>query len=418
MPIEKRMFRVVDQTVPEVLEVEDCLARNIVLFGRLLRRAGVAVSPFQTMELLRAMGHFDFSSRRDFKAAARSLLLTDRRHLELFDRVFELFWNQTDFPPQSLPSCPFGQSGVEASGGSALSPAADSDEEDSSEFESQAALYSALERLGSKDFARLTEEEAREVRHFIRSGRWIVPQSRTRRKHAVNQKCRSLDFRRSLRCSLRFGGEILKPAWKARKLKPRPLVILCDVSGSMQSYSRLLVLFMQILVQRSRRVESFVFGTRLTRITPQLRDSDAAASLARVFGTVEDWAGGTRTGCALKSFNRSWARRLKLGRAIVIVVSDGWDCGETELLEQEIKRLKRMAFRVVWLNPLLATPGYEPRTRALQAVLPVVDAFLPIHNLHSLLQLWDLLGQLCECSPRSSSAFRQGGIEGRLAVAG
>ncbi|MGH9366860.1 MAG: vWA domain-containing protein, partial [Thermoanaerobaculia bacterium] len=191
--------------------------------------------------------------------------------------------------------------------------------------------------------------------------------------------------RRTLRRSLRHGGEILEWAKREPAVKPRPLVVLADISGSMERYTRLLLLFLYGLAQGlDRRVETFLFGTRLTRITRELSGRDPRHALAGVSRAVPDWSGGTRIGESLKSFNFRWGRRVLPGGAIVLIVSDGWDRGDTRLLASEMARLQRSCHRLIWLNPLLGSPDYEPLTRGIRAALPYVDDFLPIHNLASL----------------------------------
>jgi uncharacterized protein with von Willebrand factor type A (vWA) domain len=204
-----------------------------------------------------------------------------------------------------------------------------------------------------------------------------------------------LDLRRTLRRNLHYGGDILQWAQRTPKYKPRPLIVLADISGSMERYTRLLLHFIYSLsADLNHKVESFVFSTRLTRITPHLVDHNVDRALREVSLTVKDWASGTRIGEAIKTFNFVWGRRV-LGRgAVVLIISDGWDRGEVKLLETEMARLKRNCHRVIWLNPLLGAPDYEPLTRGIQAALPHIDNFLPVHNLASLENLAEQLGKL------------------------
>ncbi len=187
-----------------------------------------------------------------------------------------------------------------------------------------------------------------------------------------------------MRDNMKHDGEILQLAWNCRKHKPRPLVVLCDISGSMERYSRLFLHFMYALVQGNKGIEAFVFGTRLTRLTPALRYKDVDTALDKVSEGVLDWSGGTRIGESLKSFNYLWSRRV-LGRgSALIILSDGWDRGDAALLEREISRLQRSVSKLVWLNPLSGSPDYQPLVRGIRTVLPYVDEFLPFHNLESL----------------------------------
>uniref|UniRef100_UPI002ACD3356 vWA domain-containing protein n=1 Tax=Chloroflexus sp. TaxID=1904827 RepID=UPI002ACD3356 len=210
---------------------------------------------------------------------------------------------------------------------------------------------------------------------------------------------RLLDMRRTLRQSWRFGGEPVELAWRDIRTEPRPLVLICDISGSMERYSRILLQFAHAISAGLGDVETFVFGTRLTRITRQLRHKDIDDAIDAVSKHVVDWSGGTRIGEAIKEFNFRWGRRV-LGRSpVVMVISDGWDRGEPELLSREMDRLQRSCHRLIWLNPLLGTPGYEPLTVGMQAALPFVDDFLPVHNLVSLEQLGAKLASLSAQRP-------------------
>jgi uncharacterized protein with von Willebrand factor type A (vWA) domain len=200
-----------------------------------------------------------------------------------------------------------------------------------------------------------------------------------------------LDLRRTIRHSLRHGGEPLRLARRRRKWKRRPLVILCDISGSMDRYARLLLQFIYALAHRLDRVESFVFSTRLTCISRQLRRRNIDDALDEAARSVRDWGSGTRIGEALKHFNYVWARRVLGEGAIVLVISDGWDRGNIDLLAREMDRLHRSCRRLIWLNPLLGAAGYQPLVRGIQAALPHVDDFLPVHNLASLEQLAETL---------------------------
>jgi uncharacterized protein with von Willebrand factor type A (vWA) domain len=228
--------------------------------------------------------------------------------------------------------------------------------------------------------------------------RWQIEERPTRRRRP-DRRGRVLDFRRTLRRSTRYGGELVELAWRETRTTPRPLVVICDISGSMERYSRILLQFVHAITEGVDEVESFVFGTRLTRITRQLRHRDIDDALDAVSKHVLDWSGGTRIGDAVKEFNFRWGRRV-LGRGpVVLLISDGWDRGEPELLRREMDRLQRSCHRLIWLNPLLGSPGYEPLTVGMQAALPFVDDFLPVHNLVSLEQLGAKLATLAAKAP-------------------
>jgi uncharacterized protein with von Willebrand factor type A (vWA) domain len=253
--------------------------------------------------------------------------------------------------------------------------------------------YSDNQVLRRKDFSDMTGDELAAVKEMMATLIWQLGQRRTRRKHPGMGQF--VDLRRTVRKNLRYGGEILNWATREHKYKPRPLVVIADVSGSMERYTRLLLHFIYGLTMGLHQpVESFVFSTQLTRITRQLHSKDIDHALREVSLSVNDWSGGTRIGDTLKDFNYHWARRV-LGRgAIVLLISDGWDRGDVKLLADEMARLQRSAHRLIWLNPLLGSPDYEPLTRGMQAALPYIDDFLPVHNLASLEDLAKHLASL------------------------
>ena len=227
---------------------------------------------------------------------------------------------------------------------------------------------------------------------------WQLEQRRTRRTTPASHGL-YLDMRRTFRQNLRYGGQPLELTWRRRKLKRRPLVVICDISGSMERYSRVLLKFIYVISNGLENVEAFVFSTRLTRITRQLRQYDIDTALDQVTASIKDWAGGTRIGDALKTFNYEWGRRVLGQGAIVLMISDGWDRGDIDLLGAEIKRLQLSCQRLIWLNPLLGSENYEPLTRGIQTALPYIDDFLQVHNLASLEQLGHLLERLGEHKP-------------------
>ncbi|HEX9163224.1 MAG TPA: VWA domain-containing protein, partial [Thermoanaerobaculia bacterium] len=258
--------------------------------------------------------------------------------------------------------------------------------------------YSEREILRKKDFADLSAHELEEVRELMSEIVWRVHERQTRRRRPGHG--RLLDFRRTVRRNLRYGGEILDWAEREPKYKPRPLVIIADVSGSMERYTRLLLLFTYSLAKAlEQKVEAFVFSTRLTRITHQLKERNLDRALREVARVVPDWSGGTRIGDALRAFNFEWGRRVLGHGALTLVISDGWDCGDVEVLRSEIARLQRSSRRLIWLNPLLGSPEYEPLTRGIQAALPFIDDFMPVHNLSSLEELGAHLASLSERRP-------------------
>jgi hypothetical protein len=255
-----------------------------------------------------------------------------------------------------------------------------------------AVIYSAREILRLKDFSELTQREEQEIMNLIKEFQWAAGFKRTQRWRSGYGP--RYDLRSTLRLNLRFGSEVLSWKRKQREERSRPVVVLTDISGSMKDYSRILLHFFYTLSVRPSPVEVFVFGTRLTRITDQLNHKQPRQALSKASQHIEDWDGGTRIGESIKRFNYDWARRVLRSSAVVLLASDGWDRGDPKLLKTEIARLRRSCHRLIWLNPLLGSTEYQPLTRGMQAVLPYVDDFLPVHNLASVEQLAERLTSL------------------------
>jgi len=374
------------------------LLRNIVLFGRLLRELDIEVTPTQIVDLVEALKYVDLTSRQDVRNAGRAILISQPQHYPLFDQAFELFWqarktNQLQQMnvgrPIAIPRKKPPQQIVVL-----LAEEAHGEAEESKEpLVDRVYTYSEQEVLRHKDFAKLLPEELVEVNRLMQAMTWRLEQRRTRRRMRAKQG-QYLDMRRTMRHNLRYGGEMLELSWQGRKLKRRPLVIIADMSGSMERYARVLLKFIYVISNGLEQVESFVFSTRLTRLTLHLRHRDIDTALDEAMSVVQDWGGGTRIGESLKTFNYDWARRVLGQGAVVLVISDGWDRGEVTLLDKEMKRLHLSCHRLIWLNPLLGYANYEPLTRGIQAALPHIDHFLPVHNLVSLEQLGKLLETL------------------------
>lgn len=387
------------------------LLPNLLHFGRLLRRLGMRVSTREVYDLADALTAIDLARHDDFYHAARAYLVHDPHEIELFDRAFDLFWrgrvelamelglgHARAVEQETLDELEQGEQRVLRGAGD------DSDDGDAgAEGDAETGVtgaYSAAEVLRRKRFEDFSEEEFETARRVIRSLVWQLDERLTRRQVRAPKRAATPDLPRAIRESMKQGGEIVRLPWRRRKTRPRPLVVICDVSGSMERYSRLFLHFMYALVQEGRRVEAFVFGTRLTRITPALRHRDVDAVLDRMTGLVVDWSGGTRIGESLRAFNYVWARRV-LGRgAVAIIISDGWDRGDVGLLSQEVARLHRSASRLIWLNPLAGAPDYQPLVRGIRAALPHVDDFLPFHNLEALEALARRLGTLTTSARR------------------
>ena len=371
------------------------LFRNMVLFARLLRAVGPDVSPLQLRDWLGATELIDLRLRRDFRNSAEAILISRHEDLAIFREAFDLFWQARD--PRQLAELDLGlmvqktkqrtkrrrEQGLLGRGG-------EEDDGDSSESAppevQKVHTYSDSEVLRHKDFAELDASELEQVKSLMMGMQWQLDERRTHRR-VVSKHRRDLDPRRSLRRSLAKGGELVEWSHRERKLKRRPLTLLCDISGSMEPYSRILLQFLYVLSNGMQKVEAFVFGTRLTRITQHLRERDVDSALRAVHQDVADFGGGTRIGAALRTFNFEWGRRVLGQGAAVLIISDGWDRGDVDTLKREMERLRRSSHRLLWLNPLLGSPRYEPLTRGIRAALPLIDDFLPVHNLESLEQL-------------------------------
>ncbi|MGH2369896.1 MAG: vWA domain-containing protein, partial [Chloroflexota bacterium] len=373
--------------------------------------------------------------RDDFYYAARTTLLSRPDQREDFDAIFARFWPPgrapLTGPPDGSSSAPGAQQDAEAGEDgaaegtaaeaqrlvptTAASPGDASDEPPSDARGPTSAImsYSQEEVLREKNFGDFTEDELARARRLLERMRWQAARRLTRRSVAA-RRGESLDLRRTVRRAFTTGGETLSWAQRRRKLKPRPLVLICDVSGSMERYTRLLLQFLHTVSHGTgATVETFVFSTRLTRVTPSLKRRRVEDALDRVTQDVADWSGGTRTGEALAVFNRTWARRV-LGRgAVALIISDGWDRGDVQQLDREMARLRRTSYRLMWLNPLLGSPNYRPLTRGMQAALPYLDDFLPVHNLNSLETLVEKLAALPVRRTMDRSTKRRPHVVGR-----
>lgn len=377
--------------MPELsLSYAQIFTRNWLHFGRILRGLGFDAGPVRMLPFLTTLTVIDMRRADDLRTAVHAHFGRRREELALLDRALAAFLGA---PTTAVEPTAAADAGPSASGtvtvtGRQLKVLDEADAAEAAE-EMEVTSYSRAEVLRHKDFDTLTEAEMAEVRRLIRLMR--LPAGLTRSRRARPGGRDRLDIRRLLRRSLRFGGELLVFSWKSPRLRPRPLVLLCDISGSMERYTRLLLNFAYALKSASTRVEAFVFATRLTRITRMLRSHDVDAALNRVVASVEDWSGGTRIGEAIEVFNRRYARRVLGHGATVAIISDGWDRGDVAQMREAIARLQRSCHRLIWMNPLMGAPGYEPLTLGLQAALPFVDDFLPAHNLANLEALGALL---------------------------
>lgn len=396
--------------------------QRAITFGRTLRRAGVSNTPGQVMDFVRAVQYIDIGQRSEFREAARACFVTHKDDLPIFDQVFEMFWRaKPDYLDDALdgakaPGDPSLTDESDEGEGDAenaadeegaqgrrrmemMEPDDDSASDDEGDGDADEVFsYSAAEVLRDKDFADLTDEELAETRRLMERLEWRLGLRRSRRKVA-SSKGRFIDPRRTMRKSLQTAGVPLEISRRKIKQKPRQLVVICDVSGSMDRYSRILLQFVYAIENGMARVEAFVFGTRLTRVTRLIRNRSVDDAMERVAREVHDWSGGTRIGQSLQTFNQDWARRVLRNGAVVLIISDGWDRGDPDILRREMSRLQRSSYRLIWLNPLLGSPRYEPLTRGMQAAMPYIDDFMPVHNLQSLELLAKHLSQIDDYRP-------------------
>ena len=365
------------------------LFHNLLHFGRLLRDVGLDAQAGRMLDVAEALAHVEVGRRADFYHTLQTMLVRRAQDLPVFDYAFLAFWR----PPRDTSTAPTSQAADQmtqlppAEGGVPPSrPASDQTDargDSALRLEQVAALsYGTGQVSRSKDFATFTDDEVAQARAMLASLRWELGTRTTRRWQTGHGH--AIDIRRAVRHNLRFGGELVVLPRRRRRTRTRPLLLLCDVSGSMERYSRMLLHFVHTLAGGFDHVETFLFATTLTRVTTRLKRrgvDDVVPSLPR---HVPDWGGGTRIGEALHRFHVDWSRRVMSHAPVVLLISDGWDRGEPARLGAEMARLQRSCHRLIWLNPLLGSPHYRPLTRGMQAALPHIDDFLPIHNLASL----------------------------------
>ena len=354
-----------------------------------LRRAGLPVSTGQTLDLTETFEVVGFTNPADTRSAARAVLARFPEDYPAIDAAVASFYRKlTGGRADSLAGFPSISQDISAQPADAeeveILAVADGAEETAGATESASAVsYSARDALRRKDFAQYTEEEVQAAKRLLRSMRWQPPVRQSRRKKRAAH-ARELDMRRLLRRSLSRGGEVVEFPRRRRRQRPRAIVVLCDVSGSMDVYTRMALHFLHVLRSRLLQTEIFLFGTRLSHVTRALERRNPDEAVGRLAREVVDWAGGTRVGESIATFNRHWAKRVGAHGAVTIIISDGWDRGDVSQLSREMARLQRTSHRLMWLNPLLGTEGYQPLTQGMRAALPYIDDFIPAHNLLSL----------------------------------
>jgi uncharacterized protein len=357
------------------------IVQHVVTFGRVLREVGIEVGPGRIVDAVEGLGAVDLTRQEDVYFTLRQTLVSRHDELELFDRAFAAWFLRG-------PVAPLVRQRQERQADRFLQASLTSGTPQEAEIGGDPIELGASEHelLREKDFAEMTPEEFERCRKLMAAIGRTRPR-RSSRRRSPDPRGDRLDLRRLVRRSLRSGGDPIEQAWRARKVVPRKLVVLCDVSGSMDAYSRALLLFLHSVVGSGPGVEAFGFGTRLTRLTSDLAMRDPEAALARASATAVDWGSGTRIGESLAEFNAVYGRRALSRGAVVVIVSDGWERDDPGLLEREMARLARAAYAIVWVNPLKGNPEYQPLAGGMRCALPFVDRFLPGHNLRSLEEL-------------------------------
>ncbi|ASP33283.1 VWA domain-containing protein [Labrenzia sp. VG12] len=377
-------------------ELRSRITDNIVYFARTLRKAGVPVGPASVVDAVAAVEVSGIQNRDDLYWTLHAVFVRKHEHKVLFDEAFRIYWQSRGLiekmlavlspvaPPRGEPEKPkAGQTRVSQAFEAARERVA---EETVPQIEIDAKFtVSGKELLQSKDFAQMTAEEIDAAKQALRS--MSLPMDRIRLRRLTPSAKGKVDPRRTLRASMRAGGDIIDLKYRKPAEKRPPLVVLCDISGSMSQYSRLLLHFLHAATAERRDVHTFLFGTRLTNVTRQLRMKDPDESLEACSDGVEDWSGGTRIASALHDFNRHWSRRVLSGKPTVLLITDGLERDTDEDLEREIDRLHRSCRRLIWLNPLLRFDGFEAKAKGIRAMLPHVDEFRAVHSLDAVADL-------------------------------
>ena len=363
-----------------------------VAFARILRGAGVDVPLDSVIVFVSALNQTGLENRDDVYWAAYSTLIRRHEDTQIFDRAFAVFWDQliavdtTSYEQQTESVTLLIDSEEENSD--------DSSTETLNEDENTIALrFSNIETLREKDFAAYTDTELREAEQFMSSLKLAGPPKRSLRLQKTNRKGTRHDIRRTMRATLQHDGEPIERYWREPSTKLRRLVVLLDISGSMEPYARALLRFMHAAVVGRQRVEAFTLGTRLTRITRELTSRDPDRALAQTSAQVADWSGGTRLGECLQNFNNNWGVGSLARGSIFVILSDGWDRGEPKVLAEQMLRLQRVAYRVIWVNPLKVSPGYAPLARGMAAAMPYIDEFVEGHSLEALRELTEVISK-------------------------
>jgi len=351
--------------------------KDLASFADALRGRGLTITPDQVGDMAKSFVYVDAADRDQVYAALRALSITDPGHRRLYDEEFRKFFEGI------YRSMATAEQHSRLATATEHRPIIETIPEEEVEDASSQTGASAVENVAARDFASLDDDDLAQARRMVNSMFWQPSDFKTRR-WAPERAGRRPDLRRTLHGAIGPEGDLLKIAMKDRRTRQRPLIVIADISGSMEKYAEMFLVFAHAAQQRIDHVEVFTFSTHLTRITPDLQRRDPKVALSKVSTTVTDWSGGTKIGEALAEWNKNWSRRLARGRPVALILSDGWDCGDPELLREEMSRLSRSVHKVLWLNPLAARSGYEPATQGMKVVLPHVDHLLPAASIHDL----------------------------------
>jgi uncharacterized protein with von Willebrand factor type A (vWA) domain len=362
-----------------------------VAFARILRGAGLDVPLDSVIVFVGALTQLGLENRENVYWSAHATLIRRHEDVQIFDRAFKVFWEQQI----AVETATFEEQHESIT---LLVDDEDANTDDSSaepiEDENTIALrFSKIETLREKDFAAYNQLELREAEQFMASLRLAGPPKKSLRLMKTNRHGARHDIRRTMRATLQHDGEPIERYWREPSTKLRRLVVLLDISGSMEPYARALLRFMHAAVVGRQRVEAFTFGTRLTRITKELASRDPDKALAQTSAQVSDWSGGTRLGECLQSFNDNWGVGGMARGSIFVILSDGWDRGDPKVLADQMSRLSRVAYRVIWVNPLKVSPGYAPLARGMAAAMPYIDEFVEGHSLEALRELTEVISK-------------------------
>jgi uncharacterized protein len=370
---------------------------NLMAFARALKQLGVKVSLSQVLDASRSADLVDIAQKSDFRAVLRSNLILQKEDFPAFDMLFDCFWREQSYERvpmetmdiQGTPAESHAQEGGDEEGGleeAAVESLAKEDLQLENLDEFSVPTYSPQELMNRKDFSEMGVEESRAIARAILLIATKIATQISRRKK-IGRKGNTVDPRWTMRRSMKYGGEIIDLVHRKKRIKKTRVVLLCDVSGSMDCYSRFLIQFMYGLQNELWGVETFVFSTSLSRITHLIRTKDIGNALEKISGSILGWSGGTNIGRSLHTFNRNFAPSIVTHRTVVVIISDGWDRGDVSVLEREMQDIKRRCKKIIWLNPLLASENYEPLCKGMQAALPYLDLFLSVHNVNSLVSL-------------------------------